>query len=266
MTVQAALAKKRPEGRCASAWSLFADAELDDSVLAVLGLDNLERVGAVGDERIELPAGQQLTLGVECADAPDVERVGASAIADTSVITLAPAFARHRTRAQIERLVDELLDPQTVRQRGRQHDPRVCHRPLVVEAHRHSIRRDERRPVVHRVGDLLTERRGCPNQPLQSPAQEVISPVRADASVDRGLAGVHIQEEGGAAEGGERSRILQVIRRMCDNQAGRRSGRSGRRAARARARLHHRRSPLAPLGRERRTAGRLEAPTAASRR
>jgi hypothetical protein len=26
----------------------FADAELDDSVLAVLGLDNLERVGAVG--------------------------------------------------------------------------------------------------------------------------------------------------------------------------------------------------------------------------
>jgi hypothetical protein len=66
MTVQAALAKKRPDGRCASAWSLFADAELDVSVLAVLGLDNLERVGAVGDERIELPAEQQLTLGVEC--------------------------------------------------------------------------------------------------------------------------------------------------------------------------------------------------------
>jgi hypothetical protein len=36
---------------------------------------------------------------------------------------LAPAFARHRTRAQIERLVDEPLDPQTVRERGRQHDP-----------------------------------------------------------------------------------------------------------------------------------------------
>jgi hypothetical protein len=90
MTVQAALAKQHPEGRCASAWSLFADAELDDSVLAVLGLDNLERVGAVGDERIELPAGQQLTLGVECADAPDVERVGASAIADTSVIPWRP--------------------------------------------------------------------------------------------------------------------------------------------------------------------------------
>jgi hypothetical protein len=38
----------------------IADAEFDDGVLAVLGLDRLEWLGAVGDERVVLPAGQQL--------------------------------------------------------------------------------------------------------------------------------------------------------------------------------------------------------------
>ena len=40
-------------------------------MLAVLGLDRRERLGAVGGERVVLPTGQQLTLGVEGADAAD---------------------------------------------------------------------------------------------------------------------------------------------------------------------------------------------------
>src|SRR3954451_22414336 len=44
-----------------------ADAELDDGVLAVLGFDDSERLGAVGGERKQLPGGQQLALGVEGA-------------------------------------------------------------------------------------------------------------------------------------------------------------------------------------------------------
>ena len=46
-------------------------AQLDDGVLAVFGLDDFERVGAVGEERIELPTRQQLALAVEGADAAD---------------------------------------------------------------------------------------------------------------------------------------------------------------------------------------------------
>src|SRR3954469_497254 len=46
-----------------------ADAELDDGVLAVLGFDDSERLGAVGGERKQLPGGQQLALGVEGANA-----------------------------------------------------------------------------------------------------------------------------------------------------------------------------------------------------
>jgi hypothetical protein len=43
-----------------------ADDQLDDGVLAVLGLDDLQRLGPVGGEREVLPAGQKFALGVEC--------------------------------------------------------------------------------------------------------------------------------------------------------------------------------------------------------
>ena len=64
ITVQAALAKKLPGGEVRERLVFeIADAQLDDGVLAVFGLDELERVGAVGEERVELPGRQQLALG-----------------------------------------------------------------------------------------------------------------------------------------------------------------------------------------------------------
>ena len=41
------------------------DREFDDGVLTVLGLDNAQRVGAVGDQRKQLPAREQLALAIE---------------------------------------------------------------------------------------------------------------------------------------------------------------------------------------------------------
>jgi hypothetical protein len=47
-----------------------ANRQLDDGVLAVLGLDHVERVDAVGEEREVAPVGRQLGLGSEQARAP----------------------------------------------------------------------------------------------------------------------------------------------------------------------------------------------------
>ena len=49
----------------------IADAQLDDGVLAMLGLDDLKRVGAIGQERRVLLTRQQRALGVESAHAPN---------------------------------------------------------------------------------------------------------------------------------------------------------------------------------------------------
>jgi hypothetical protein len=46
-----------------------ADRQLDEGVLAVLGLNDREVVGAVGGEGKQLPARQQLALAIEGADA-----------------------------------------------------------------------------------------------------------------------------------------------------------------------------------------------------
>ena len=48
-----------------------ADRELDDGVLAVLGLDHLERLAAVGEEREVAPVGPELGLRTEQAGAAD---------------------------------------------------------------------------------------------------------------------------------------------------------------------------------------------------
>ena len=48
-----------------------ADRELDDGVLAMLSLDQLERLGAVGDEREVAPVGPELGLGADQAAAAD---------------------------------------------------------------------------------------------------------------------------------------------------------------------------------------------------
>jgi hypothetical protein len=52
------------------AWSFeVADGEFDDGVLAVFGLDDSERVGAVGRKCVVLPGRQELALAIESADA-----------------------------------------------------------------------------------------------------------------------------------------------------------------------------------------------------
>src|SRR3954452_1498695 len=51
----------------------IADRELDLGVLTMLGLDERERVGAVGDEWEQFPRRQQLALAVQGADAANDE-------------------------------------------------------------------------------------------------------------------------------------------------------------------------------------------------
>ena len=53
-----------------------ADAELDDGVLAVLGLDQRDLLVAVGRERVVLPDGEQLGLDTKDADAANDQPAG----------------------------------------------------------------------------------------------------------------------------------------------------------------------------------------------
>ena len=63
ITVQALFALNWPEGKCAKAWSFRSRiVQLHDSVLAVLGLHDLEGVDAVGDEREISPVWPQFCL------------------------------------------------------------------------------------------------------------------------------------------------------------------------------------------------------------
>jgi hypothetical protein len=87
-----------------------------------------------------------------------------------SVITLGAGARPAHPGAEVDSPLDQRLDPQTTGQRRRQHDARIRDEPLVVEADRYSIRRHNHPSVVHHVGDLLRRGRGCPFQPLESPA------------------------------------------------------------------------------------------------
>src|SRR5436190_22664340 len=72
ITVQALLAAELAGGEMRERLVFeVADRQLDDGVLAVLGLDYLQRVGAVGEEREVAPVGPQLGLRAEQARAPD---------------------------------------------------------------------------------------------------------------------------------------------------------------------------------------------------
>ena len=83
ITVQAALALKLPGGEVRERLVFeVADRELDDGVLAVLGLDERERLGAVGDEREVPPVGQQLGLRLRACGC-----AGRSAAAAPSVVS-----------------------------------------------------------------------------------------------------------------------------------------------------------------------------------
>ena len=57
-----------------------ADRELHDGVLAVLGLDRRERLGAVGDEREVAPVRPQLGLRADQAGATDDQPLSASVV------------------------------------------------------------------------------------------------------------------------------------------------------------------------------------------
>ena len=62
-TVQAPLAWKWPDGKCCKRLVFeVGDDLLDDGVVAVLGLDERDVLGAVGDEREVPPVGEQLGL------------------------------------------------------------------------------------------------------------------------------------------------------------------------------------------------------------
>jgi hypothetical protein len=68
--------------------------------------------------------------------------------------------------AQIDAVVDQPLQPQSLCEGARQDQPGVCDRAPIVEddLHRIEARRsaDNRRFIVHYSGDLLTPGRGCP--------------------------------------------------------------------------------------------------------
>jgi len=70
---------------------------------------------------------------------------------------------RARPVTEVDAAVNQRLDPQTPRERGRQHDPGVGDRPLIIELNPDGVQSD--RPVsMHHEGDLL---RG-PRLPSQS--------------------------------------------------------------------------------------------------
>ena len=57
-----------------------ADRELDDGVLAMLGLDDADRVGAVGQEREVPPVGKQLGLRADQAGATHDQTLAARTV------------------------------------------------------------------------------------------------------------------------------------------------------------------------------------------
>ena len=87
---------------------------------------------------------------------------------------LAPRPRRARPATQLDRPIDERLDPQPPPHRHRKHDPGVDDHPLVIEYDIRSIRQ-----TVHHVDDLLLQAAVAPNDRFL-PAQEVISPPNPD--------------------------------------------------------------------------------------
>jgi len=73
---------------------------------------------------------------------------------------LPPRTRRARPARQVDRLVDQRLDPQPARQTRRKQQPRIRDRPLVVELHPESVQHPTR-PTMHHMSDLLTPGRGC---------------------------------------------------------------------------------------------------------
>src|SRR5215218_8178246 len=79
---------------------------------------------------------------------------------------LATRLRGPRSLAQVDRLVDQPLDLQPVRERRRQHQPGVGDQPLVVELCRQRIGLGGGSRTVHHMSDLLMSGRGGSIQPL----------------------------------------------------------------------------------------------------
>ena len=81
------MAKKWPDGRGESgAFLEVADRELDLRVAAVFGLDQGERLGAVGDEGVVAPVGEELCLRADQPGAADDQPTSASGASAISAI------------------------------------------------------------------------------------------------------------------------------------------------------------------------------------
>ena len=79
-----------------------------------------------------------------------------SAIADTSVMTFAPAFAAPARSPRSTRSSTSASIPSRSASVAHQHDPGVRDRPLVIEHDRDAVQSD--RPVImHHEGDLLSQ-------------------------------------------------------------------------------------------------------------
>ena len=78
-----------------------------------------------------------------------------SSIANTSAITLRPAFAAPALPPQADHTTGEILDPEPPRERRGEHDPSVRNRPLVIEINPQAVQSDSH-VIMHHEGDLLT--------------------------------------------------------------------------------------------------------------
>jgi hypothetical protein len=105
----------------------------------------------VAEDPLGAPRAQHVTV---------VDRVGTQQHRVHQREDLAPGVRRTRPTAEVDGLLDQLLEPEPLAERDRQHQPGVDHRAFVVKGHGESVRRG-----VHHAGDLLTAGPGCPIQP-----------------------------------------------------------------------------------------------------
>ena len=73
-----------------------------------------------------------------------------------------------RALAQLDRLINQPLQAQTIDQRAHQHHPRISNQAPILELNPHRPRPRSRPTTVHHKSDLLTPGHGCSNQPINA--------------------------------------------------------------------------------------------------
>ena len=170
---------------------LGIEALVDESVC--LG----ERPGAANAGAKVMTLVSAMALGADCIDDCEILRAGRTGqvlghqvAAPSTLGTFLRAFTFGHVRqldrvladtlAQDHALLDERLDPQSLRERRRQDDPGVRDRPLIVKTDRDAVQSD--RPVnMHHEGDLLSQAATAAIGRF-SHAQEVILRSRPDGT------------------------------------------------------------------------------------